>query len=124
MNTKLIIAATVAALSLATTAFAAEGNGDPFPFRAPGVTNYTSNSPDVGSAQLPSYQGGVVTAWSQATLPENGQNGEVATANSLPAGAMDGTVAYAQGQRVQQYFAQQAEHRFAQQQLRQARPNG
>ena len=127
MNTKLIIAATVAALSLSTAAFAeggGEGSGNPFPFHAAGVTTYASGSRDVGSNQLPALNGGVVSSWSQATLPENGQNGEVATANSLPAHAMEGTVAYAQAERVNQYFAQQAQHAFAQAQQRQTRPNG
>ena len=93
MNTKLIIAATVAAFSLATSAFAGEGAGDPFPYRAaPLVTNFDN-----------------------ATLPENGQNGPVQSANSLPRGAMEGTVAYTQAQSVNHWYAQQADHRFAQQ---------
>ena len=86
MNTKLIIAATVAALSLATTAFAAEGNGNPFPFRAPGETTYTTQAVrDTGTSQYPYANPALsVPSLAQATLPENGAQGSVETANSLP----------------------------------------
>lgn len=98
MNTKIIIAATVAALSLATTAFAGEGNG--------------SFSADVGSQHYPAE----VQALSfngVPTLPENGQNGAVQTANSLPVGFENGTVNYTQAQSVQRWYAQAADRRFA-----------
>ena len=123
MNTKIMIVATVAALSLATTAFAGEGNGDPFPFHAPGQVVQAPGTTDVGSAQyeapLPVQSRGGL--W-QDTLPENGQNGAVESANSLPAGALVGTTQYARAQSVNQWFAQQADHRFAQAHL--TRPNG
>lgn len=126
MNTKIIIVATVAALTLATTAFAGEGAGDPFPFRAPATPAYvTSFSRDVGASQYPAADPALSsTSLAQATLPENGQQGPVETANSLPRGFEDGTVAYMQAQRTDRWFAQQAEHRFAQAQARRSRPNG
>ena len=116
MNTKIVIAATVAALSLATTAFAGEGNGDPFPFRAP-ASSFSASSParDTGSAQYQGYTLAQPSAtFSNATLPENGQDGPVQTANSLPAGFANGTAAYMTAQSTDRWFAQQAEHRFAQ----------
>jgi hypothetical protein len=125
MNTKLIIAATVAAFSLATTAFAGEGAGDPFPFRAPTSPVTVTASRDVGSNQYPAFNPALSsTSLAQQTLPENGQNGPVETANSLPKGFMDGTVAYMEAQRTDRWFAQQAERRFAQSQARRLRPNG
>jgi hypothetical protein len=114
-NTKLLIAAAAAALSLATTAFAAEGNGDPFPFRAPASPVAVTTARDTGAAQYPAYNPRL--SWSessQLTLPENGSNGPVETANSLPRGAMDGTAAFMQAQSVNRWFAMQADHRFAQ----------
>jgi hypothetical protein len=97
VNTKIIIAATVAALSLATTAFAGEGG------RSPAFTGAGLNS-------------GLPTAtFDNTVLPQNGQNGSVETANSLPRGAMDGTVQVLQAQSVDRWYAQQADHRFAQQ---------
>jgi hypothetical protein len=105
VNTKIIIAATVAALSLATTAFAGEGGRSP---AAAGLNN-----------GLPA------ASFDNTVLPQNGQNGSVETANSLPRGAMDGTVQVLQAQSVDRWFAQQADHRFAQQQkARLAHTNG
>ncbi len=121
MNTKLTIIATVAALSLSTTAFAeGEGNGDPFPFRAQPQTAYIANGPgyaataDVGSQQYPAANPALSFASNGAPiLPENGSNGPVQTANSLPVGFEEGTVAYMQAQSINRWYAQQADHRFA-----------
>ncbi len=107
MNTKIIIAATVAALSLATTAFAAEGNGA------------TGNSAiklvaDTGSEQYPAVNPAFnLTGLNNAALSPNGQQGEVVSANSLPVGADVGTGAYSYGQSTYAYFARQANARFA-----------
>jgi hypothetical protein len=115
MNTKIIIAATVAALSLATTAFAGEG-GRPEPFTGTlGQANSSSFVADTGSQQYPtpnpafSFQ-----PLGEPTLPENGQNGPVQTADSLPRGFENGTVAFTQAQSVERWYAQQADHRFTQ----------
>ena len=123
MNTKIMIVATVAALSLATTAFAGEGRGDPFPFRAPTTPQSVTSSRDTGSAQYPAFNPNLSSpTLGMATVPENGQNGIVESANSLPVGAMDGTAAMLYAQSTQRWFAQQAAHRFAQ--SHRAIPNG
>ena len=115
MNTKILITATVAALSLASTAFAGEGAGDPFPYRAPTTPTSVMMSADTGSAQYPAFNPALSTPpLGEPTLPENGQNGIVETANSLPKGAMDGTVQDRYAQSVNRWFASQATHRFAQ----------
>ena len=106
MNTKILIAATVAAMSLATTAFAeGEGAGNPFPYQKPGINAVTSPS---------AANNGVTASFDNTTLPENGSEGPVQTANSLPRGFENGTVAYMEAQSVNRWFAQQADHRFAQ----------
>ena len=123
MHTKIVIAATVAALSLATTAFAAEGAGDPFPFSAATAPAQVTAARDTGSAQYPAYNPAL--SWSesaQMTLAPNGSEGAVQTANSLPTGAMEGTVTYMQAQSVNTWVAQQAERRFALN--RRLHPNG
>ena len=125
MNTKIIIATTIAALSLATTAFAGEGAGDPFPFRAP-AASFSASTParDTGSAQYQAYNSAQTsTTFNNATLPENGQNGPVQTANDLPVGFENGTAAYMTAQSVNRWFAQQDDHRFAQSQAMNA-PHG
>jgi len=117
MNTTL--RAAVAALSLvaATAAHAASGgaggvgNGDPFPFHAPGIT--VTNPPsyaDTGSQAYPDLAGRpsqVVTAGAPDGVPLTGSQAGVETANSLPRGFREGTVAYAQAQPVQRYLAAQ-----------------
>ncbi len=50
----------------------------------------------------------VVTAGGSGAVPVTGSQGGVETANSLPRGFREGTVAYAQEQSVQRYFAAQA----------------
>ena len=94
MTTKLVLAAAIA-LSLSAPAFAGEGNFEPNPVNI-GIST-TGNS-----VQL-------------STLPLTG---------GLPLGALDGTPAYMQAQSLNRWYAQQAEHRFAQQQLHQAHTNG
>ena len=116
MNSKIMIAVTVAALSLATTAFAAgEGGNDrlqaPSPQFQAAATGWTA---DTGSQQYPAPN---------PALSVNGQNGPVQTANSLPLGFENGTGAYQYAQSVNQWFAQQADHRFAQSQVA-ASPHG
>ena len=114
-----------AALSLvaATAAHAASGggagigNGDPFPFHASGIT--VVNPPtyaDTGSIAYPDLAGRpsqVVTAGGSDAVPMTGSQGGAETANSLPRGFEEGTVAYAQQQSVQRYVAAQAARRYA-----------
>ena len=123
MNTKIIIAATVAALSLATTAFAGEGSGGGLSSAAP-TSPYTSGLvADTGAAQYPGANPGLsLGTLNNVTLPQNGQEGAVESPNSLPPGAMVGTPSYMYAQSVNRYFAQQADNRFAQ--ARRLRPNG
>lgn len=97
------LAASALALMLGA-AHAGEGNGDPFPNTKAGrvvVANETLSSN--GAEAYPSF-GRVVTVLTQGdVLPSNGSEGMVQTANSLPAGALEGTVAYAQAQSVQRW---------------------
>ena len=96
MNIKIIIAVTIAGLSLATTAFA---QGESTPGVAGGVYSRT-------------IAGGL----DNTTLPENGSEGAVQSPNSLPPGFYDGTPQARYAQSTNQWFAQQAAHRFAQSQ--------
>ena len=122
---KIVIFAAVAGLGLAMgTAFAGEGAGDPFPFRAPGVVTFTKGMavlPGVATDPFPFRANGTVTttAMSEQTLPMNGSQDTVQTANSLPFGFENGTVAFARKESVEQYRAAQlarqvAAARFAQ----------
>jgi hypothetical protein len=98
----------VAASLLALTAGlvqAAEGNSEPFPNRAANgqvVANQVLR--DTGSEATPSYGPGVTLLTQGDVLPANGSNSIVQTANSLPHGFEDGTVAYAQAQSVQRWM--------------------
>ena len=79
MNTRIVIAATIAALSLATTAFAGAGNGNPFPFHAPGI-----EATGAQSATDDGRFGGYTFGFDNRALPTNGQNSAVQSANSMP----------------------------------------
>ncbi len=106
---KLTILAVAGALSLvAGTAFAGEGNGEPFPFQ--GTTQVVANAvaSDTGSQAYPSSSGLSIVVTAGGTLPTNGSQGAVQTANSLPRGFENGTVAYAQAQSVNRYLVAQA----------------
>ena len=110
-----ILTFAIAALLIASAsvARAGEGNGDPFPFRAPGVTNVVSPQTyavDTGSAAYPDFTGRsswTVAAGGADALSANGSEGAVQTAKSLPQGFAEGTVAYAQAQSVRRYLARQ-----------------
>ena len=115
---KTILRAAVAALSLAaaTAARAQDPSLDtgsmayPTPrstgeFRRPAPTGIETGSaayPDL--SDRPSW---VVTAGGPGGVPMTGSQAGVETANSLPRGFQDGTVAYAQARSVQRYFAAQ-----------------
>ena len=91
MSSKLMIAAAVATMSLATTAFAGQN----------------SASDSAGGA-------GYTVGFDNATLPENGSQGAVQSANSLPPGFATGTVPYMQAQSVNRWYASQAaRHHYA-----------
>ena len=116
---KVLIIAGVAGLSLATLpAFAGEGAGDPFPFRAPGVVTVTTGRADLPGANTDPYPfhaiGTLITApMSEQSLPTNGAEGTVQTANSLPLGFEKGTAAYARVASAQKYRAAQLANRVA-----------
>ena len=105
MKTTLLAAAAVFGLLLAP-AFAGEGNGDPFPGNY-GTMTTTQSLPqvaDTGSQAYPDLTGrpgSDLPSLQAEVLPSNGNGeGAVQTANSLPRGAEEGTVAYAQARSV------------------------
>ena len=115
-----ILAATIA-LSFAATAsaFAGEGNGNPFPNNAgPLVSVTTTNTwvADVGS-EAPinpvGRPGTQLATLSNEVVPGSGSEAVVQTANSLPSNFEVGTVAYAQAQSINRYFAEQAQRNAA-----------
>ena len=105
MKTNLIAASLLAlAMGVGVAHAEGEGNGNPFPNTEAGhfvVANQVLS--DTGSESIPHF-GGRTTALTQGDLlPANGSEGAVQTANSLPVGAEEGTVAYAQAQSVQRW---------------------
>ncbi len=91
MTSKLMIAATVAMMSLATAAFAGQNSAS-----------------DSGNGV------GYTVGFDNATLPVNGSEGAVQSPNSLPPGFANGTVPYMQAQSVNRWFASQAtRHHYA-----------
>lgn len=99
---KTLIAA--AAMSLvAGAAFAAEGNGDPFAYHATVQPVQTAPLAFRGTpASQNPYPFTVPMSGFNTVplLPTNGSQGIVQTANSLPAGAAEGTTSYAAGPQV------------------------
>ncbi len=108
---KLSMIACVVAIGLPMgSAFAeGEGNGNPFPFSAPGITTQygkmVRRSPDQDAFQYRSPAQAVTSVDMGAMAPQNGSEGSVQTANSLPRGASAGTANYAHIQSLQQYWA-------------------
>ena len=113
MKATLRVAAAAPILVAATAAHAGECYDDePFPFRAPGVTvvNPSARTVDTGLAAYPDLTGRpswVVTAGGPDEVPITSSESTIQSANSLPRGAMDDTVAYAQDRSVRRYLAQQ-----------------
>jgi hypothetical protein len=92
MRNLLLAAIAATTLASAPLAWAGEANNDPFPPAASGViTSYSDN--------------GVLQGNSAASTVE--------TANSLPAGALDGTSNYAQAEHLQHYWAERLTHQPA-----------
>ena len=102
-----IVAATLLSALLAVPALAGEGGRDPFPFTAGGeITTAAPQGFDVGRAALPNLPQAYSFAFNGVpTNAPNGQETEVATANSLPRNAMVGTIEYAQERAVARWFA-------------------
>lgn len=106
---KLTILAVAGALSMvAGTAFAGEGNSEPFPYNGPSQVTSNLLASDTGSQAYPSFTGRSVVVTAGGTLPTNGSEGIVQTANSLPRGFENGTVAYAQAKSIDNYLQAQA----------------
>ena len=116
MNIRILAAAATLALSL-SPAFAGEGNNEPFRNNA---TAFTTSAParfaDTGANAYPAIDGrpgASLPLLANATLPENGSESPVQTANSLPANFEAGTVAYAQANSIRRWFQTRAATRFA-----------
>lgn len=97
---KTILLALAASTALAMPVFAAEGNGEPFPLRTPGVTTSVSQQQraDVGSSAYPNVVGRPGSALTQLAgdiVPDTGNEAPVQTANSLPRGFTQGLPVYA-----------------------------
>ena len=125
MRNILLVAAVLG--PFAGAAFAGEGNGDPFPFAATGSIMAdvpTSPTEETGTTPMwfknppnsvPGNQAEMARAnrnylyvgsASGGVLPTNGSEGATQTANSMPAGAEQGTAAYETAQSVARYWAQ------------------
>lgn len=110
MKITLIAAIAALALGAAASAQAGEANNEPFP--VPGAGAYVLANPatvaDTGSQAFPAFagQGGMAVAASE-TIQPNSSQAEVESANSLPRGFAEGTVAYAQAQSVRHYLEAQ-----------------
>jgi hypothetical protein len=100
MKSSLIVATIALALG-AHAAYAGEGAGDPFPFRAPGVTTSMQNFKQAPGGLDDPYPmkipGQVLTpTQAEALAPSNGAEGTVQSLNGLPRGFTNGMPSYAQ----------------------------
>lgn len=94
---KTLIAATALSL-VAGAAFAGEGQGNPFPFRAPPIAvSIQGYQQEAGGSQnpYPFTAASRQRMTSMPVLPTAGSDGVMQTANSLPAGFEDGAPAVA-----------------------------
>ena len=115
MKITVMTALAAATFALAPLAHAGEGNGNPFPNDAEALATVTTSPvarvADVGS-EAPinpvGRPGTQLATLSNEVVPGAGSEAPVQTANSLPAGFEVGTVAYAQAQSINRYFAEQA----------------
>lgn len=100
----IILAASALALSMGA-AMAGEGNYEPFPNTAAGRFAVPAQAfNDTGSAGYIRTQRPVAALANDEALPQSGSEASVQTANSLPLGAEEGTVAYAQARSVQRWM--------------------
>lgn len=105
MKTTLLAVAALFGLALAP-ALAGEGNGDPFPgnYGTLTITRTLPQVADTGSQAYPDLTGrpgsDLPTLQAEVLPPNGGSEGAIQTANSLPRGAEEGTVAYAQARSV------------------------
>ena len=99
------LAISALALMIGTAHAESEGNGDPFPNAAPRAVVANQVLSDTGSETTPHYGRAIAVLTQGDLLPTNGSEGAVQTANSLPTGAAEGTVAYAQARSMRQWVA-------------------
>lgn len=104
MNTNLAIAVLAIVLGSTTMSRAGEANGEPFPYAAdPQLTSGYPFVSDNGQTHHPIPTGNTVQPSTLALLePAFGAEQVIHTANSLPARATAGTVAYTQAQFLKQ----------------------
>lgn len=105
----ILLAAAAFSITTAVAHAESEGAGDPFAFSVPSMTFATSPTyADTGSANYPdlsSRPSKIAIAGHLDAVPATGSEGAIQTANSLPRGFSDGTVAYAQAWSVARFFA-------------------
>lgn len=108
-NLTVIVSLLAITLPLGSALAEGDGGGNPFAFRAPGITtDYAKlirRSPDQDAFQYRSPAQTVKTVNLNEMAPQNGAEGSVQTANSLPRGANAGMANYAQSQALRQYWA-------------------
>ena len=113
MKITIMTALAAATFALAPLAHASEGNGDPFPFAAPGtMTTAQAQVADTGSEAFPNVAGrpgSALAVVADGLLPGVGSEAPVQTAGSLPTGFEVGTPSHAYAQSVNRHFAAQAE---------------
>lgn len=113
---KLTLLVAAAAFSIVTAAAHAEseGAGEPFPFSVPGITTFNpraySDAVSENYVDLSSRPSQSAAASHLDAMPETGSEGTIQTANSLPRGFSDGTVAYAQARSMARFFAGREAH--------------
>ena len=96
-----LLASAIALGFTATAAYAGEGAGDPFPFRAPGITTTVTGTKLLADQPDNPFgykaPGQVVTpAQSGAMMASSGSEGPVQSYNSLPDGFTNQDTAFAQ----------------------------
>ena len=93
-------AAAVIALS-AVPAFAGEGNGSPFALRTSAIASTTvaAARPDMGAEDAPNFDPAFAESAGGALFASNAGEASVQPSASPPAGALDGTSAYARASR-------------------------
>ena len=110
-----IVAAALLGLGVGT-AFAGEGNGDPFPSHSLLGTRSTraaALAPDTGAAAYPDFAGcpgADLPGLAVATLPSDGAEGAVQTVGSLPRNFGQGTVLHAQSRSVRRWMLAHSGH--------------
>lgn len=110
---RITVFAAAAALSLSGTAFAGQDQSPTDLPARPIVSGQVLSQNGSESSPVFAHSGAIVTAGG-VEMP-NGSDAPVQSATSLPAGALDGTSAYAYAQSVQYYFAGQLQRLYAQQ---------